>query len=153
MGLSVGNNLGRWIAFLALILSLSAAGCGASKGTVSGKVYYKDAPLKGGTVTFVGSENASFLAEIQDDGSYSIVKAPLGEVSITVETESLKPANPNMLRNKPPADAVGNYKPPDVEARAKRYMPIPGRYADPGQSGLKYTVKAGKQEHDINLQN
>jgi hypothetical protein len=102
---------------LALVLSLGLAGCGSSKGTVSGKVYYKDAPLKGGTVTVVGADKQSYLAEIQEDGNYSVEKIPVGEVSITVETTSLRPPNPNMMRNKPPADAEGGYKPPDFAAR------------------------------------
>jgi hypothetical protein len=140
------------VAFLALLVALGQAGCGGSKGTVSGTVYYKDAPLKGGTVTFVGKDNASFLAEIGEDGSYALAKVPPGEVSITVETSSLRPPNPNVMRNRPPADAQGGYKPPDYEEKAKRFTPIPGRYADPGQSGLKYTVKSGKQQHDIKLE-
>jgi len=39
MSLSSRIGLGRWMVFLALVLSLGVAGCGASKGTVSGKVW------------------------------------------------------------------------------------------------------------------
>jgi hypothetical protein len=133
---------------------LAVAGCGGgAKGKVSGKVYYKDAPLKGGNVTFVAADKQSYLAEILEDGSYEVEKLPPGEVKIAVETTSLRPPNANVLRNKPPADAGGSYKPPDYEARAKRFVAIPERYSDPDHSGLMYTVKKGKQEYDIKLSN
>jgi len=152
MSTSARGQIRKWVAFSALMLSFAATGCGASKGKVSGKVYYKDTPLKGGTVTFIDADKQSYLAEIQEDGSYAIDKVSPGEFSIGVETASLQPPNPNAMRNRPPADAQGNYKPPDFEARARRFIAIPGRYSDPGQSGLKYSVKTGKQEHDIKLE-
>jgi hypothetical protein len=139
---------------LALALALGVAGCGGgSKASVSGKVYYKEAPLKGGNVTFVGPNNQSYLAEIQKDGSYTVEKLPPGEFKIAVETNSLKPPNAFVLKNKPPADAGGGYKPPDYEARAKRFVPIPERYMNPDQSGLAYAAKGGKQAYDIKLAN
>jgi hypothetical protein len=151
MSLSSRIGLGRWMVLLALVLSLGLAGCGASKGTVSGKVYYKDDPLKGGTVMFIRPDKQSYLAEIREDGSYAIEKLPPGEVSIVVETASLKPPNPYVLKNKPSADAGEGYKPTDFAARAKRFVPIPERYFDPDKSGLKYAVKGGKQVYDIKL--
>ncbi len=153
MGFSLRNGLGRWAGGLTLALSLAAAGCGGggSKANVSGKVYYKDAPLKGGNVTFVDSNKQSYMAEIQEDGSYSVEKIPPGEVKISVETNSLRPPNAMVLKNRPPAAEEGGYKPPDYAARAKRFVAIPDQYADPDHSGLAYTVKSGKQEHDIKL--
>jgi len=32
-----------------------------------------------------------------------------------------------------------------------KYVPIPAQYADPGTSGLTFTVKSGSQTHDIEL--
>jgi hypothetical protein len=152
MGFSRGNGLARWVGFLALALALGVAGCGhSSKASVAGKVYYKDTPLKGGNVTFVAPDKQSYLAEIQEDGSYSIDKLPPGEMKIAVETASLRPPNAFVLKNKPPADTGGAYHPPDYEARAKRFVQIPDLYSNPDQSGLSYTVKGGKQEHDIKL--
>ena len=40
---------------------------------------------------------------------------------------------------------------PDSAAAAKRYTKIPEKYADAETSGLKLTIKGGKQEHDIKL--
>jgi hypothetical protein len=32
-----------------------------------------------------------------------------------------------------------------------RYVPIPRKYADPEQSGLKFDFRGGNQTYDINL--
>jgi hypothetical protein len=140
-----------WIGWLVLGASLAAIGCGgASYGTVSGKVIYKNATLMGGNVSFLNDEKkVSSVAEIREDGSYKVEKVPVGNVTITVDTSSFKP--PPVPRNfKPPAgvQAPSGY---DMGERAKRYVPIPNHYADPKQSSLKYTVKGGSQEHDLKL--
>ena len=145
------RSIGRLVALFGLVVSLHALGCGGSTGSVSGKVLYKDTPLKGGFVTFVTADNKSFKAEIGEDGSYSIVeKMPAGDVKISVETESLKPS-PGARSYAPPADYKGDYKPPDSAAAAKRYIKIPDKYASADTSGLKLTIKGGKQEFDIKL--
>lgn len=139
-----------WIGCLVLGASLAAAGCGGSTGTVSGKVYYKNTLVKGGNVSFVSDQKkTSQLAEIQEDGSYKVEKMPVGEATITVDTSSFKPL-PAARGMKPPpgVQAPGGY---DMEARTKRYVPIPERYTDPAKSGLKYTVKGGSQDHDLKL--
>lgn len=151
MRLSPRIALGRLVVPI-LVLSLASAGCGSSAGTVSGKVYYKGAALKGGNVTFVTASKQSQLAEIQEDGSYKVEKIPVGAVTICVETASLKPTNQRIPNYQPPPGMEGNYKPPDNAARAKRYTAIPERYEDLEQSGLKYTVTSGGQEHDIKLE-
>jgi hypothetical protein len=128
-------------------------GCSSSTGTVSGKVYYKNAPLKGGHVAFVAADKRSSTAEIKEDGSYTIEKLAIGEATISVETKSLKPPDRSTPQYAPPPgmQPPGGYAPPDRTALAKRYVAIPDRYADAEKSGLKYTVVGGKQEHDIKL--
>jgi hypothetical protein len=154
MRLSPWNNLGRWMGFLALALCLGAVGCGSSTGTITGKVYYKNTPLKGGTVNFLTSDKkVNQLSEIQEDGSYKIEKMPVGEVTITVETISLRPAR-NIPTYAPPKgqETSGGYTPPNIADKAKRYVPIPDKYASADNSGLKYTVKGGSQPYDIKLE-
>jgi len=144
----------RWLAALFVVGSLGAVGCGSSTGTVSGKVYYKDSPLKGGNVTFVNaSKQVSRLATIEEDGTYKVEKLPVGEVTITVETQSLKPSGRVLPTYTSPAgkEGSGGYKPPDFAANAKRYQPIPDRYAKPETTPLKYTVKGGSQNFDLKL--
>lgn len=148
----------KWMLCVALGMSLVAAGCGGSStGTVSGKVYFKDAPLKGGTVTFsTKDKKISKVAEIKEDGSYEIDRMPAGEALIAVDTSELKPSPmaANMPMNAPPPGAKlpSGYKIDNPKERAKRYVEIPAQYADPDKSGLNYTVQKGKQAHDIKLQ-
>lgn len=146
----------RYVLGLALGLSLAAAGCSRSTGTVSGKVYYKNTPLKGGNVTFLAPDKKiSKVAEIKEDGSYEIDKMPAGEAAIAVDTSTMKPpATRTPVKNAPPK---GKQPPPGYTManfgdKAKRYVPIPPQYASPEKSGLIYTVQGGKQAHDINLQ-
>src|SRR5262245_41569130 len=80
------------LAFLALVPLMAAIGCGAPKVSISGKVSYKGAPRKGGSVTFSSTAGkGDVTARIGEDGSYALDKCPVGPVKILVETESLKP--------------------------------------------------------------
>jgi hypothetical protein len=143
---------GRLIVILILGMIPATAGCGASKGSVSGSVSYKGEKLKGGTVTFVNEKKENVgVSTIEENGTYSIPKIPAGDYTVCVETESLKPPNPAVLMNKPPAGAQRPAGTPDWEARAKRYMLIPPTYNNPEQSTLKIKVTGGKQEYDIPL--
>ncbi len=145
----------KWALGFMLGISLAAVGCGgSSSATITGKVYYNDAPLKGGNVSFMTKDQKVIrLSEISEDGGYTIEKMPTGEALITVDTSGLKPPAQKMPANKPPPgkEPPPGYKPPDFEERAKRYVPIPDRYSDPKQSGLTYQVKGGKQQFDIKL--
>ena len=116
-------------------------------------MFYKDAPLKGGFVTFVAADKKTYKAEIGEDGSYHVAeKMPAGDAEVTVETESLKP-QPGVRSYGPPpgAENPAGYQPPDSTAAAKRYVKIPEKYADAKTSGLKCPVKGGKQDFDIKL--
>lgn len=155
MHLYLRGPIARWSAFAIVAALLGAAGCGSPTGTVSGKVYYQDKLLKGGNVTFIHAEQKkSCMATIQEDGSYKVEKVPAGEVTITVETQSLKPVGGgNLPTYAPPPgmESPGGYKPPNLAANAKRYVPIPLDYAIPERSKLKYTVQGGSHDHDIKM--
>ena len=146
--------LGKWLV-LALVAPIAATGCSFSgKGTVSGKVYYKKTLLKGGNVTFFSTEGKPSLStSIAEDGSYKLEKVPTGEVTICVETKSLKlqpGATPPPKYSAPPGAPAG-YTPPNVADRSKNFVPIDEKYATPEDSGKKYTVKSGSQEYNIEL--
>lgn len=156
---SPGTGLGRRLLALALMGSFAAAGCGGGTGTVTGKVYYKDTPLKGGNVTFVSTQGKpSKSASIGEDGSYKLEKVPAGEVKICVETQSLRPqpgATAPERKSTPPPGAKGpSYASGGGGAAAdtsKRYVAIPDDYADPKKTKLTYKVTGGNQEHNIKL--
>jgi hypothetical protein len=152
MPLSQGCCPGKWLRFLVLIVLLGPIGCGGpSTGTVTGKVKYKDTYLKGGTVAFVNEEKKDTKqGGIAEDGTYTIEKIAAGNVKITVETETLRQQSRAPV-NAPPPGAGGDFKPASNKDMSKRYVEIPKKYADLGSSGLIFTVKPGKQEHEIKL--
>jgi hypothetical protein len=141
-------------------LLLVAAGCGSSSGRVSGKLTYKNNPLRGGTVTFqgVGQNGWAKTSSIAEDGSYSIDDVPKGPAQISVETQTVKP---NRVGQAMAAQMTkGQNVPPEVlksspfgqAMQAEQYVAIPPKYSKPETSGLNYEVKGGKQQHDINLE-
>jgi hypothetical protein len=151
------------VGLLALAGALAVAGCGGSTGTVTGTVTYQSKPLKGGIVMFTpaGGGQSPVAFNINEDGTYTATGVPVGEATITVDTAYLKSqARGEMGGNAPkyeppqgaPEGGAPAYKPPsDAGANARKYVWIPTKYADPAQSGLKYTVTGGSQKKDIPL--
>lgn len=141
-------------------LLLAAAGCGSSSGRISGKIIYKNNPLRGGMVTFSGPGESSWAktARIADDGSYSIDDVPKGPAQISVETQTAKPnlqgraIAARMTKGRMPPPEVLEHSPFGQAQQANQYVAIPPKYGKPETSGLTYEVKGGKQEHDINLE-
>jgi hypothetical protein len=159
---------------LLLSLSLAALGCGGSKiktATVNGKVTYKEQLVKGGSMAFALATDASVgtTALINEDGTYTAERVPVGEVKVTVETDSLKPA-PG-----PPAPPKGVPMPKgggtasDGEPKIKdlpqgspygkprqgpapaNYVRIPAIYNSPDKTPLKYKIEEGTQTINIEL--
>jgi hypothetical protein len=133
---------------------------------VAGKVTYNGTPLSGGTVGF-HSPKGNVSCPISADGTYNTVSVPDGEVTVTVETESV---NPGIKQGEykslgGPAAAMmgkkgggatkegkmpGSSTPPDAPTGGG-YVKIPGKYADPTKSGLKTTLKSGNNKYNIEL--
>jgi hypothetical protein len=149
------NSLSRKTLFAGLLfLGIVGCGGGAGTGTITGKVSYKSTPLKGGRITFFGSDKKSSakIADIAEDGTYKVEGVPVGTVKITVETEYLNQASKYAGKNKPPADAkTSGMNMPSAEELKRRYTAIPLEYSNPDQSELSFTVKKGNQEHSIDL--
>src|SRR5262249_15330533 len=127
-----------------IAVALAAGGCGGgAAATVSGKVLYKGAPVKGGNVTFVSTEGEmSKSASNNEDSTYKVADIPTGTYKVCVETESLRPQVVRSMSKglgtdgKPPSysappggsEATG-YKPPVPEDMSKRFVQIPSQYA------------------------
>jgi hypothetical protein len=163
---------GRLRNSLVLALLLLAAGCN-SRGTVSGKVFYKDAPVPGGSLTFL-TQQGSITCPIEEDGSYRAQDLPLGSAQIIVETVSARYSGQQsglmtfMMKHVPPGEIEqrkkemeeGNLSRTNRDEKmgsasgksGKRYVPIPAHYNDPTHSGLTYNVQGGSQTHDIKLE-
>jgi hypothetical protein len=117
-----------WGALLTLLPLL--AGCtsqktkvqDANRDAVSGTVTFDGKPLPLGTITCISVKDPMYktTAAIRD-GHFSINNAPVGDVRITVETESMRTL-------------------PD------RYVAIPAKYNNVADSGLKATITKGQPE-------
>ena len=66
-----------------VVLLLWAAGC-SSKGSVTGKVFYKDKPLPGGEVLLSHPQLGIVRSRIDADGSYQFANILPAEVKIAV---------------------------------------------------------------------
>jgi hypothetical protein len=137
-----------------------AAGCGKSKGTVNGKVTLKDGtPVSAGTVTFWTKDNHSYPAKLKDDGTYSAVDIPTGDMKVTVEgpPPRMGPAGAGM--GKPPEGSKG--MPPEMIPKGEgdpsnpgtlKVVPIPPKYKTFEGTPLTYTVVSGTQIKDFPLE-
>lgn len=150
------------------------SGCGKSTGSVSGKVTFKGAPLKAGTVGFVDLSGKSVGGAIDSEGRFLVRSIPAGEYTVTIETASAKPHDatggygtmpgksaPPPLKagaGAPPKDAqlpdgytASNPAAAQASQAGKNYVAIPLSYSKKETSDLKYTVIAGEQTKDFDL--
>jgi hypothetical protein len=150
----------RWGRVLAAAFCLCGIllvqGCSGGMGTVSGKVTFLGKPVRGGTVSFIPEAGSVVIAQIEEDGSYTVRNVTPGKAKITVDTSSFRP----QAQKAPPGvspqfakEMMEKMNPDFADAgRAKRYVAIPPQYTDPDQTKLSYEVKSGKQQHDIDMQ-
>lgn len=129
---------GRALALLLFLLPLLVlVGCGKSKNgsvTVKGIVSYKGAPLPGGSIRFVDAKDKSNhnTTVIRGDGTYELIKAPLGDVKVAV----IGPTRSST----------------DHDPKSKPSLVLPKDYEDPDKSGLTYTVTSdATQEKNFDL--
>lgn len=152
----------RLIGRLLVLLALAAcvAGC-AGQGSIMGTVTFRPTgkKLAWGTVTVVGADGIPRQGMINKDGTYTVNGVPAGAARVTVSSENPKPVGdapergrdpgPGKPTNAPEAATGGAVAVP--EDIVKAWFPIPAKYADLAQSGLKVQVQAGVNAHDIVL--
>ncbi len=131
--------------------TLFFAGCGGGPtsqtpktgATVSGKITFSKIPLNVGQVTMHGKDLAGkeYIqgSPIQEDGTYKVENAPLGEVKVSLFIPPPAPAGP-------PIKPLAGEKPNPVSK-----VNLPSQYTSPATSKITLTVKAGEQTFDINL--
>ncbi len=163
----------------AVLLSL-ATGCGGGKGTVSGTVTLDGQPLPAGNIVFYPSKGPGVSGVIQD-GTYSVKGVPTGQVTVTVETATIKQeiealttstrslggmemsaggrVTPEMLAQMP-EKAKQKYEEQKQQAAERtqrlrelqvKYREVPEKYSKPESSGLTTTVKSGSNTFEIQL--
>ena len=134
-------------------LLAAGAGCGSGTATVSGVVTFQGKPLPGGQVSLVPPKGPpALIGFIKEDGSYSIVNVPVGEVKIMVTTQPPLPELPSFIK------VPGRTNDPNSTAKSAPYKPlgeyvkIPDRYRLAETSGLTLKVKRGENRYDIPLE-
>lgn len=127
---------------------------------MKGKVTFKGKLLPAGTIAIVGKENRIGHGYINKDGTYEVKNAPVGEVTITVQTPSPgrggmnPPQAPPGVKNPGIPSMPKEFVPGGADEKTelpKDYEPAPAKYGKVETSDLKYTLKSGTQTIDIDL--
>jgi hypothetical protein len=149
----------RAAGWLLLLAAAAAAGCGKhGVATVKGKVTFGNQPVGSGKVFFVAADNTTGSAALNDDGTYTMTDAPVGDVRIGVSVGPRLMMGPNAsvgqspLASTPGAvpEAEKMKNPPPIPG-GTHWVPVPPKYSNHETSGLSWTVPAGGGEHDIPL--
>lgn len=117
----------------------------------SGKVTYKGQPVGGGTLKLEKDgpiEGSKGSINLNPDGSFNGTDLPEGDYAVTIETDSAK--------NNPPANYRGKKMtsspvPQSANVVKATYTEIPKKYSKKETSGLKATLKRGKNEQNFDL--
>lgn len=126
------------VVVLGLILGCRS---GTSTGSVTGTVTYEGAPVKAGTIAFVGADGIPRHADIQADGTYRVDNVPVGEAIVVVNPPPVDDPNKHM-RIKEQKDAPTTQLPPP---------PFPAKYFEIATSDLRCPVKSGENVYKAEM--
>jgi len=137
-------------AFGVLIIVLGLFFLGRPTGVVTGRVTFRGKPVYTGSVIIVGKDGVAATGPIETDGSFTVAKAPVGEVSIGVVSKD--PVYLHRVgiikRSREPVKASALTAAPYDR---KKWFPIPKEYEEPVRSGLTFTVTKGENSFNIDL--
>jgi hypothetical protein len=148
--LQTKNILRRIKIILSCLVVGALAGCGARFGEVKGTVTSQGKVVSSGTVLIRGSDMLPYYGNIEDDGSYTVPKVPVGKATIAVVSP-----DPEMAKNVPlfpPGPRIGFEKKmagPVIRGDPKKWFPLPEKYREFETSGLTMTVRGGMNHWDI----
>lgn len=114
------------------------SGCGPQFTTVSGTVTHKGRPVAYGTVTVIGSDQATYYGTIQFDGTYTVAGVPVGPAKFAVYSPDPyyePPVPPHVKAKMEEARRAAGTTPPPRPPKGMWFR-IPAKYADPVSSGL-----------------
>ncbi|GAB4138229.1 MAG: hypothetical protein Tsb009_06220 [Planctomycetaceae bacterium] len=137
-------------------LVFSFIGCGNSKkgqletAEVTGTVTYRDRPVVGAKVIFIGPKDVPQATGITDsEGRFRLTTynsgdgAVPGDYTVTVSKYIAPASGPPANESMEQAAARAKKKP--KKASAGGTSALPAHYADPSKSGLQYKVAAGEK--------
>lgn len=150
-------------------LSMAIVGCGGKEGTqplpgtpmikrfepkgemLSGKVTYKGAPVTGGKIKLFEEHGRDFEIHIRRDGTYKFLYLPVGDMKVTIETESTKGEMAKYEELAKKIDPGRDVPPlPPIDS-VPIYVKIPEKYGKVETSGLSMNVKKGENIRDFEL--
>ncbi|VTT96639.1 unnamed protein product [Gemmataceae bacterium] len=129
-------------------------GCGPEFTAVSGKVTQKGRPVVYGTVTVIGSDQATYYTTIQLDGTYSVAGVPVGPAKFAVYSPDPyyePPVPPAVKARMEEARRAAGTTPPPRPPKGKWFR-IPPKYADPVTSGLAVDLEGPTAVFDIRVE-
>jgi hypothetical protein len=104
-----------------------------------GVVMYRGQPLNGGQIRFISRDPANKVGQargmIGRDGTYAFAGAPVGPVTVTVNTSVRLPED--------------YFWRPGSQSPKPIY--VPAKYADATKSGIQLDLQEGVQEYNIQL--
>ena len=120
------------------------------RGQLHGTVTYKGKPLTNGMVIFMGADQQSHIADLDQNGSYKIDRIPFGPVKVAIQQQQPRPAS----RPKPSANTKGGMSESKDAAREVEPPPepkqsgvmVPVIYNNAESSGLVFEMKESNQE-------
>jgi hypothetical protein len=149
-----------------LLLVAAAGGCaGRAPGRVTGRVLLDGQPVQGGILTFMPADmrGPSVSASVDESGGYA-AELPAGDMLVSFDNRTLAPPTPRAAPPLPKGlspeiraklgrtdSAPAPAPPPETPARSGRYVKVPDRYYMIETANIKFTVKSGEQQHDIEL--
>src|SRR5262249_14212987 len=151
---------GMFRSLLILVVVLAVAGCGKSKGSLSGKVTLNGEPLSYGQVSAYNDKNELVAQSTIMEGEYELGDVPVGPVTLTVRTHQPGGAPVGLTMPEPsdrrlvPNDAFKGFlksQPEAVQKAVAKLKPAPLKYGSAKDSGLTATVAAGSTTYNIEL--
>jgi hypothetical protein len=137
----------RGFALLVLCAFLTVtSGCGPGKGSVSGKVTYKEKSLTTGSVQFM-TQAGVLVSQIGPDGAYQLNDVPTGVARISVTSQD--PGYAEFMKQL--SRSARDKSIPRPKGKPEDFANIPSRYSDFSTSSLSLDVRAGPQVFDLDL--
>ena len=153
----------RLLTVATLVAVVSLVGC-SGKSTVApcmveGTLSYKGKPIPAGSMNFYSSDGTAYSALLSPDGTYTATNLPEGEYVITVDTDSLKPNQPeptgrDAQRYMKQSGTAGREAPSDMGPAMKKsdaYVKIPAKYAKKASSPLTAKLNSGRNVVPVDL--
>jgi hypothetical protein len=125
----------------------------ATAASVNGKVTLGGQPVTAGTVTFhTGKDDGKMDTGIGPDGTYSMAQRPVGDFTVTVETESVNPEKKQQVYGGGKGKGMPmSQPPPGFEKPKGTYTKIPEKYTKKETTPFKVSLKPGNQTFNLEM--